>query len=161
MVARGGGLAASDRSVLTMTLFGTHPGLSWDVRRAMVDRHDVVRLDEVDPTDVALVGGKAAQLAALLRIDGVRVPEGACVTTAAYRRVVAASPLVEALVDGLSGLDPDDVGAIAARSAQVRRAIESVDVPGDLVAAIASAVEERGPDASFAVRSSATAEDTS
>jgi pyruvate,water dikinase len=91
----------------------------------------------------------------------VRVPEGACVTTAAYRRVVAASPVVEALVDGLSCLDPDDVGAIAARSAQVRRAIESVAVPGDLVAAIASAVEERGPDASFAVRSSATAEDTS
>jgi rifampicin phosphotransferase len=125
----------------------------------MVEQRDVVELDEVDRTEVALVGGKGAQLGELLRIDGVQVPYGVCVTTAAYRRVVAAAPAVDALVAGLSGVDPDDRDAIAAQSARVRGTIEAIAVPDDLASAIAAAVGRMGHDAAYAVRSSATAED--
>jgi rifampicin phosphotransferase len=125
----------------------------------MVEQRDVVKLNEVDRTQIALVGGKGAQLGELLRIDGVQVPDGVCVTTAAYRRIVAAAPAVDALVDGLSGLDPDDRETIAARSAPVRAAIEAIAVPDDLASAIAAAVGRMGHDAAYAIRSSATAED--
>ncbi len=45
----------------------------------------VVGLDEIDETEIALVGGKGANLGALSRMDGVRVPPGFCVTTEAFR----------------------------------------------------------------------------
>jgi phosphoenolpyruvate synthase/pyruvate phosphate dikinase len=125
----------------------------------MAEQRDVVGLDEVDGTDVALLGGKGAALGALRRIGGVRVPDGACVTTAAYRRVVGAAPEVAALVAGLADLDPADHERLAARTAAVRAAVEAVAVPADLVDAVTAAVERLGSDTTFAVRSSATAED--
>src|SRR6476659_7728691 len=67
----------------------------------------VVGFDEIDATQVAFVGGKAAQLSELARIDGIRVPPGYCVTTAAFRRILADAPPVDALLDRLSQLTTD------------------------------------------------------
>ena len=72
----------------------------------------VVGLDEVDPARIALVGGKGAQLAALLRIDGVHVPPGFCVTTAAFRRVPEAA--------GVRAMGVRDRPATPARSSPLR-----------------------------------------
>ena len=58
----------------------------------------VFGLDEIDETQVALVGGKAANLGALSRIDGISVPRGFCVTTDAFRRAVAGAPLIDELL---------------------------------------------------------------
>jgi rifampicin phosphotransferase len=55
----------------------------------------VLGFEEVDQTQVAVVGGKAAQLAELSRIEGVRVPAGFCVTTAAFERIMAAAPSID------------------------------------------------------------------
>jgi len=52
----------------------------------------VVRLGEVGAGDVDRVGGKAAALGVLSRIEGVAVPDGFCVTTAAFRRCVGPLP---------------------------------------------------------------------
>jgi pyruvate,water dikinase len=109
----------------------------------------VVRLEDVDETQVAVVGGKGAQLGALTRIDGIRVPPGFCVTTDAFRRVVGGVPIDERL-------DVGDRDAIRAVSAEIRRTIEGIAIPGDLAAAITGALVEG---AAYAVRSSATAED--
>ena len=49
----------------------------------------VLGLQEIDQTQVAIVGGKGAQLGELSRIEGIRVPAGYCVTTDAFRRVMA------------------------------------------------------------------------
>ena len=49
----------------------------------------VVGFEEIDRTQVALVGGKGANLGELSRIDGIRVPAGFCVTTDAFRRIMA------------------------------------------------------------------------
>ncbi|WGP14458.1 rifamycin-inactivating phosphotransferase [Streptomyces sp. SH5] len=119
----------------------------------------VLGLDEVDEDRAGLVGGKAAHLGALSRIDGVRVPDGFCVTTDAYRRVVARTSAVDALLDRLADTDPDDRQAVRELSAEVRRAVEGAGLPDDLAAEIAGAVARSGEGAAYAVRSSATAED--
>nr|WP_229825784.1 rifamycin-inactivating phosphotransferase [Streptomyces sindenensis] len=119
----------------------------------------VLGLGEVDEDRAGLVGGKAAHLGALSRIDGVRVPDGFCVTTDAYRRVVARTSAVDALLDRLADADPDDRQAVRELSAEVRRAVEGAGLPDDLAAEIAGAVARSGEGAAYAVRSSATAED--
>ncbi|WP_065485887.1 rifamycin-inactivating phosphotransferase [Streptomyces sp. PTY087I2] len=119
----------------------------------------VLGLGEVDEDRAGLVGGKAAHLGALSRIDGARVPDGFCVTTDAFRRVVARAPEVGALLDRLAGADPDDRQAVRAISAEVRRAVEEAGIPDDLAAGITGAVARSGEGAAYAVRSSATAED--
>jgi phosphoenolpyruvate synthase/pyruvate phosphate dikinase len=119
----------------------------------------VTGLDEVDETDVALVGGKGAQLGGLTRIDGVRVPAGFCVTTDAFRRITAEAPWIDDRLDELSRLHPDDPEATRALTARIRRALDEIPVPGDLAAEINRAVARLGEHAAYAVRSSATAED--
>ena len=119
----------------------------------------VLGLDEVDETQVADVGGKGAQLGGLSRIDGIRVPAGFCVTTNAFRRILAEAPSIDDRLDQLSRLNPDDREAIRTLSAEVRRTLEEIAIPGDLAAAITRALAQLGEHAAYAVRSSATAED--
>ena len=58
--------------------------------------------DEIDKTQVALVGGKGAQLGELSRIEGISVPAGFCVTTGAFRRFMATAPWIDSQLDRLS-----------------------------------------------------------
>src|SRR5262245_1898391 len=121
----------------------------------------VLGLQEVDQTQVAGVGGKGAHLGELSRIDGLRVPDGFCVTTDAFRRIMAEAPSTDDRLDQLSRLNPDDREAIRTLSAELRRTIEGIAIPGDLAAAITRALAQHGvgEQAAYAVRSSATAED--
>jgi pyruvate,water dikinase len=120
---------------------------------------DVVGFDEIDRTQVARVGGKGANLGELTRIGGVRVPPGFCVTTDAFRRIMAGSPVIDESLDRLTRLDPGDRDGIRARAAELRATIDATAMPDDLAAAIAGAVARLGEHAAYAVRSSATAED--
>ncbi|MEV7849184.1 rifamycin-inactivating phosphotransferase [Streptomyces cyaneofuscatus] len=122
-------------------------------------RTDLLDLHEADATQLALVGGKGAQLGALSRIDGIRVPDGFCVTTDAFRRVVARVPSLDDRLDRLSRTDPDDREALRTLSADIRRAIEETSIPADLAAEITGALARLGEGTAVAVRSSATAED--
>ncbi|MEU8791355.1 rifamycin-inactivating phosphotransferase [Streptomyces sp. NPDC048643] len=119
----------------------------------------VLDLQEVDETQVAVVGGKGAHLGALSRIEGIDVPTGFCVTTDAFRRIVAEATSVGDQLDRLSSLSADDREGIRTLSAEIRRTIEAVTVPGDLAAEITRALDRHGEQAAYAVRSSATAED--
>ncbi|MER5257216.1 rifamycin-inactivating phosphotransferase [Streptomyces sp. NPDC002855] len=119
----------------------------------------VLNLQDIDDTQVAVVGGKGAHLGELSRIDGIRVPGGFCVTTDAFRRVMAQAPSIDGHLDQLARLDPDDREAIRTLSAQIRRTIEETAVPGDLAAAVTRTLTQLGEQAAYAVRSSATAED--
>ncbi|GAA4335535.1 phosphoenolpyruvate synthase [Streptomyces venetus] len=123
-----------------------------------MDRY-VLDLQEIDETQVAVVGGKGAHLGGLSGIEGVHVPGGFCVTTAAFRRIMAEAPSVDDLLDRLSRLNPDDRQEIRTLSARLRRAVEAVAIPDDLAAAITRALARFGEQAAYAVRSSATAED--
>jgi pyruvate,water dikinase len=114
---------------------------------------------ETDRTQAAVVGGKGAHLGELSRIDGVRVPAGFCVTTDAFRRIMAEAPSLEDRLERLSRLRPDDREAIRALGGEVREAIEATAIPDDLAAEITAALARLGEHAAYAVRSSATAED--
>ncbi|HEX6844445.1 MAG TPA: PEP/pyruvate-binding domain-containing protein, partial [Actinomycetota bacterium] len=120
---------------------------------------DVLGFEEIDRTQVAVVGGKGANLGELSRLEGVRVPAGFCVTTDAFRRIVAETPSLDERLDLLSRLHPDDREEIRVRSAEIRAVLEGVAIPDDLAAAITGSLARLGEDAAYAVRSSATAED--
>ncbi|MFI1189815.1 rifamycin-inactivating phosphotransferase [Streptomyces californicus] len=122
-------------------------------------RRYVLDLREVDGTRAEAVGGKGAHLGELSRIDGIRVPDGFCVTTEAFRRTVAGQPSLREQLDRLSRTDPDDGEALRTLGARVRRTIEEIPVPGDIAAAITGALARYGEQDAYAVRSSATAED--
>jgi pyruvate,water dikinase len=124
----------------------------------MIEQY-VLGFHEVDETQVAVVGGKAAHLGGLSRIEGIRVPAGFCATTAAFRRIMAEAPSIGDRLEQLSRLNPDDREAIRTLSAEIRRTIEGIAIPGDLAAAITRALAQLGEQAAYAVRSSATAED--
>jgi len=124
----------------------------------MIEQY-VLGLQEVGQMQVAVVGGKGAHLGELSRIDGIRVPAGFCVTTDAFRRIMAEVPSIGDRLDQLSRLNPDDREAIRTLSAEIRRTIEGIAIPRDLAAAITGALAQLGEQAAYAVRSSATAED--
>src|SRR5687768_12520500 len=119
----------------------------------------VLGLQEIDQTQVAVAGGKGAQLGELLRIEGIQVPAGFCVTTDAFRRVMADAPSIDDRLDRLSRLNPDDREAVRTLSAEIRRTLEGITMPEDLAATITGALARLGEQAACAVRSSATAED--
>src|SRR5467141_1764587 len=119
----------------------------------------VLGFQEIDQTQVAIVGGKGAHLGELSRIEGIRVPAGFCVTTDAFRRIMAEAPSIDERLDRLSRLNPDDRVAIRTLSAEIRRTLEGVSIPDDLTAAITRPLARLGEQAAYAVRSSATAED--
>jgi pyruvate,water dikinase len=123
------------------------------------DRY-VLGFDEIDKAQAAVVGGKGAHLGELSRIDGVRVPPGFCVTTAAFRRILAQAPSMDDLLDRLSRPGPGDRNAIGELAAEIRRTIEAIAIPADVAAAITGALARLGEQAAYAVRSSATAEDS-
>ncbi len=124
----------------------------------MIERY-VLGLEEIDKTQVALVGGKGAHLGELSRIEGIRVPAGFCVTTDAFRRIMTTVPWIDDQLDRLSRLDPGDRQAVRTLSAEIRRTLEGIAIPDDLAAAITRSVTRLGGKAAYAVRSSATAED--
>ena len=80
----------------------------------------VLSFQEIDRTQIAVVGGKGAHLGELSRIEGIRVPAGFCVTTHAFRRIMAEAPSIDERVDGLSRLEPDDREAIGRASCRER-----------------------------------------
>ena len=120
---------------------------------------EVLRFDELDRTQVAIAGGKGANLGELARMDGIRVPPGFCVTAGAFERVLSSEPSIDDELVRLAAVDPDDRASIATFSARIRRTIEAIALPDDLAASISDALAGADEHQGYAVRSSATAED--
>ncbi len=115
--------------------------------------------------DIEEVGGKNASLGEMvsnLTSAGVRVPDGFATTADAYQAFIAQQGLEQTIVKQMAGLDTDDVVQLADVGQRVRAAIVAQPLPKNIEADIRAAYEqlaEGNPEASFAVRSSATAED--
>ncbi|MDF8264412.1 phosphoenolpyruvate synthase [Luteipulveratus flavus] len=116
--------------------------------------------------DVERVGGKNASLGEMvqhLSKAGVSVPDGFATTADAYRRFLAEGDLATTINDQLDALDVDDVQELARVGRGIRETIENHPFPADLEEDIRAAYErlvgDQGEDVSWAVRSSATAED--
>ncbi len=125
----------------------------------------VVPFEHLRMTDVESVGGKNASLGEMisqLAASGVRVPGGFATTAHAFRQFLAHNGLAAKINARLDTLNTEDVRALAEAGAQIRQWVEETPFPADLQAAIAAEFAKLtadNPGASFAVRSSATAED--
>ena len=119
----------------------------------------VLGFQEIDKTKLMVVGGKGANLGELSRIEGIRVPEGFCVTTEAYKIIIGQTLEFNALLDQLSPLKVDDRETISEISAKIRLAIEGIAIAKDIDEEITRHLLKLGEKDAYAVRSSATAED--
>jgi pyruvate,water dikinase len=125
----------------------------------------VVPFEQLRMTDVETVGGKNSSLGEMisqLAASGVRVPGGFATTAHAFREFLKASNLTEKINARLDALDTEDVRALAEAGAEIRGWVENAPFPADFEAAIRAEFAQLtagNPGASFAVRSSATAED--
>ena len=124
----------------------------------------VVPFENLRMSDVEVVGGKNASLGEMISQlpQGVKVPTGFATTAHAFREFLAYDGLADRIAARLDTLDADDVRALAAAGTEIRGWIEAQPFPADLERGIRDAfatLSAGNPQASFAVRSSATAED--
>nr|MCU0774495.1 phosphoenolpyruvate synthase [Ideonella sp.] len=125
----------------------------------------VVPFEHLRMTDVEVVGGKNASLGEMisqLAASGVRVPGGFATTAHAFRLFLRHGGLADRINARLSTLNTDDVRALAEAGAEIRHWVETTPFPPELEAAIRAEfarLTDGHQGASFAVRSSATAED--
>lgn len=119
----------------------------------------VLAFQEIDKSKLPVVGGKGANLGELSRIKEISVPDGFCITTEVYKRIVDSNPEFNVLIDKLSLLKVDDRGKIGQLSKKIRGVIESMDISKDIVKEISQYVLKLGEKNAYAIRSSATAED--
>ena len=119
----------------------------------------VLSFHDIDKTKLMIVGGKGANLGELSRIEGIRVPDGFCISTEAFKRIVGATPSINELLDQLSLLTVEDRDKIGALSGEIRRVIEATAIPQDINEEITRHLSRLGEKNAYAVRSSATAED--
>ena len=124
----------------------------------------VVSFEQLRMTDVDSVGGKNASLGEMisqLADAGVRVPGGFATTAQAFRDFLSGTGLDRRIADRLSTLNPEDVRELASAGAQIRQWITEAPLPQQLNDDIKTAFAKLDADGkgSFAVRSSATAED--
>ena len=130
----------------------------------MANRY-VLPLETLRMTDVARVGGKNASLGELisqLSASGVRVPGGFVTSAEAFDTFLEHNQLTQRIDAALSKIDVDDVGQLSQAGAEIRGWVEAAPLPPALEQEIRSEYErvsKDAPGASFAVRSSATAED--
>jgi pyruvate,water dikinase len=124
----------------------------------------VVPFENLRMTDVEAVGGKNASLGEMISHlpHGVKVPTGFATTAHAFRNFLAFENLGARINAKLSALDTEDVRDLALVGAEIRAMVESQPFPADLEQAIRASfitLSSGNPQVSFAVRSSATAED--
>ncbi|CAH2463147.1 MULTISPECIES: phosphoenolpyruvate synthase [Bacillus cereus group] len=119
----------------------------------------VLDFQEIEKTQLSLVGGKGLNLGELSNIQGIQVPEGFCVTTIGYEKAIEQNEAFQALLSQLAMLKIEDRAQIAEISKKIRETIMEVEIPSDVVEAVAHYLSRFGNEHAYAVRSSATAED--
>jgi rifampicin phosphotransferase len=120
---------------------------------------NILSIQEIDKTKLAIVGGKGANLGELSRIEGVQVPEGFCITTKVYKEIIRNNEEFNLLLDQLAILKADNRKGISEISAKIRKTIDSIPISKDIAEEISGYLTKYHEKNTFAVRSSATAED--
>ncbi|MGM0864174.1 MAG: phosphoenolpyruvate synthase [Bacillota bacterium] len=119
----------------------------------------VLSFQEMEQTQLLLVGGKGLNLGELSKIQGIQVPEGFSVTTVGFQRATEQNETYHALLDRLTKLKPEDRDQIGEISRKIRQVLLEVAIPSDVAKAVTQYLSRFGEDHAYAVRSSATAED--
>ncbi|MEC2918340.1 phosphoenolpyruvate synthase [Bacillus tropicus] len=119
----------------------------------------VLDFQEIEKGQLSLVGGKGLNLGELSNIQGIEVPEGFCVTTVGYEKAIEQNENLQTLLQQLTKLKLEDRAQIGEMSKEIREVIMAVQIPSDVVEAVAHYLSRFGNEHAYAVRSSATAED--
>ncbi|USK52901.1 phosphoenolpyruvate synthase [Cytobacillus solani] len=119
----------------------------------------VLGFHEMKKTQLLLVGGKGLNLGEISKIEGIQVPEGFCVTTEGYQKVIEQNETFLALLDQLTMLKEGDRDQIGEISRKIRQSILEVEIPSDVARDVGHYLSQLGAEHAYAVRSSATAED--
>ncbi|MCC2379461.1 phosphoenolpyruvate synthase [Bacillus wiedmannii] len=119
----------------------------------------VLDFQEIENTQLALVGGKGLNLGELSSVQGIQVPEGFCVTTVGYEKAIEQNEELQTLLQQLTKLKREDRTQIDGISKKIREVIMAVEIPSEVVEAVAHYLSRFGNEHAYAVRSSATAED--
>jgi pyruvate,water dikinase len=119
----------------------------------------VLGFQDIDRTMLLDVGGKGAHLGELSKVEGIRVPDGFCISTNAYQRAVGETPAVGDLIERLSRLTVENRREISALSGEIRRAIAAIALPEAVIDDLTRRLSVLGETHAYAIRSSATAED--
>ncbi|MBF0497238.1 MAG: pyruvate, phosphate dikinase, partial [Deltaproteobacteria bacterium] len=144
--------------------------LDWEVNRIITPMHAyssqalVVRLEDLTPEMLPLVGAKAGHLALAGNILNLPVPPGFAITAPAFDYFMDETGLRQPVADFLEGIDIEDITRLEDQSQAITQMISAAEVPSDLAKAIHQAYDDleakAGPDISVAMRSSAVGEDT-
>jgi len=119
----------------------------------------VLGFRDIDKTKIMVVGGKGANLGEISKVEGIRVPDGFCISTEAFKGIIGETPSIHELLDQLSLLKAEDRNNISELSSEIRRLIEGIAIPEDIHEELARHLSRLGEENAYAVRSSATAED--
>ena len=122
----------------------------------------ILSFNEIDGAALPLVGGKGLNLGELSKISGICVPEGFCVTTEAFERIITQTPELIVPLGELAALKSGKAGDIAKIGdicRVIRDVIENAMIPGIIEEEILDALRGAGMESAYAIRSSATAED--
>ncbi|OUB91155.1 phosphoenolpyruvate synthase [Bacillus thuringiensis serovar medellin] len=119
----------------------------------------VLNFQEIENTQLSLVGGKGLNLGELTNIQGIQVPEGFCVTTVGYEKAIEQNEELQTLLQQLTKLKMEERAQIGEMSKKIREVIMAVQIPSDVVESVAHYLSRFGNEHAYAVRSSATAED--
>ncbi|MEC0264948.1 phosphoenolpyruvate synthase [Paenibacillus anseongense] len=119
----------------------------------------VLGFQEMEKTQLTLVGGKGLNLGELSKIQGIQVPEGFCVTTVGYQQAIEKNESYHAFLERLNTLKVGDRDQISEISRKLRQLIIEAEIPNDVVKEVAHYLAKFGEEHAYAVRSSATAED--
>ncbi|EMY5506132.1 phosphoenolpyruvate synthase [Bacillus wiedmannii] len=119
----------------------------------------VLDFQEIGKTQLSLVGGKGLNLGKLSNIQGIQVPEGFCITTVGYEKAIEQNEELHTLLQQLTKLKMEERAQIGEISKKIREVIMAVEIPSDVVEAVAHYLSRFGNEHAYAVRSSATAED--
>jgi pyruvate,water dikinase len=118
----------------------------------------VLPFTAISAADLPIVGGKGANLGEMTRA-GFPIPSGFCITIAAFQQFLAAYPQTEEMYCELESLGTADVAAVRRVGEKFRSALTAVPIPTAIRETILTAWQKAGTKHSYAVRSSATAED--
>ncbi|CAG7636706.1 rifamycin-inactivating phosphotransferase RphC [Paenibacillus solanacearum] len=119
----------------------------------------VLGFQEIEKTQLSLVGGKGLHLGELSKIQDIQVPEGFCVTTVGFQKAIEPNETYHALLNQLTMLTAEDRAQIGEISRKIRQILMDVEIPSDVVKAVTEYLSRFGEEHAYAVRSSATAED--
>ncbi|MEH2438584.1 MAG: PEP/pyruvate-binding domain-containing protein [Nostoc sp.] len=98
----------------------------------------VLCFQDIDKTQLKVVGGKGANLGELSKIEGIHVPDGFCVSTEAFKRIIGETSSINELLARLSHLLVEDRHKIGELSGEIRSFIEGIPIPQDINQEIAS-----------------------